>query len=69
VENLKKNAEAGRLPILARGRSLKNSVSGLTQEYKRFLGNICKPSKVAGLLQVRSDLSLTYLEGFMSRNP
>ena len=36
----------------------------MPQEYKRFLGNICKPSSVAGLLQVRSDLSLTYLEAF-----
>ena len=36
----------------------------MPQEYKRFLGNICKPSSVAGLLQVSSDLSLVYLEAF-----
>ena len=36
----------------------------IPKEYTRFIGNICKQTSVAGLLQVTSDLPLTYLESF-----
>ena len=56
--------ENGRLVVGLINRIAATWGDEIPKEYKKFMANICKQSSVAGLLQVTSNLPLTYLESF-----